>query len=185
MDGPGCGRVDVQAVAGEPGFEPGAGMLADEVGDAGGEGHGESVVADAPGHGIVGVVDEGRAAGDETERIGGGGPIGTYADDGGGSVGEEGVGDDFIGVPAVLMVEAAEFNGADEGNGGGVRGGVGVGDTQAVQEAVAAHEADVGAGDVSGETEVADKGGVDSGGVEAGAGDGDEVGDAGGSMEAS
>ena len=66
-------------------------------------------------------------------------------DQGGGAVGEQGVGDHFLAVPAIVVMQAAELDGAQENAGTGVGLGVGVGGAEAIERAVAAHEADMGA----------------------------------------
>ena len=65
-------------------------------------------------------------------------------DDGRGAVGEEGVGDRSVGLGAVREVQATQLGRAEEDATARLARGEGAGDPQAVQGAVAAHEADVG-----------------------------------------
>jgi len=80
-------------------------------------------------------------------------------------------------VEAVGEVQGREFNGADEHQGGGVCEDGGLGGGECVEGGVAAHETQVLAVDVGAEVEAFDQFDVNARGVEAGAGDGDEVGD--------
>ena len=63
------------------------------------------------------------------------------ANEGGGAVGEQRVGYDAAGVPAVAKVQAAQFHGTQQHVGRRLRAGEGAGDAQGVERTVAAHEA--------------------------------------------
>ena len=57
MDGPGSDFRQVQSMVGQPRFQPRSQVLANQVGDPRGEGHLEPLVADPPGHRVLGIVD--------------------------------------------------------------------------------------------------------------------------------
>ena len=82
---------------GQPALQPRPEVLADEVGNARREGHLETVIADPPSHGILGIVDHGRARSEDLVPSLSG-PFRGDGHDGGRSVGEQGIGDDRIGV---------------------------------------------------------------------------------------
>ena len=90
------------------------------------------------------------------------------------AVGEDRIGNDEITALTILEVEAAELDGNDHNHAPRI-GREGTGHPQAVESAVASHEADVRPGDGRGEPNVGDDLEVDAGIGKAGAGAGDQV----------
>ncbi len=181
MDGPALDVGEFEIAGSEPALAPGFELLLDEGGEFGGKGHFEAVVADAPGHGVA-AVGEVEAFGVEEFPVGGGfvfGELrdGSAEDGGGGAISKEGVGDKFVGGPAVGEVEGAEFDAADEDEGIGIGEDDGARGGEGIEGSVTTHEADVEALDIGREGEAMDEFDIEAGGGKAGAGDGDEVGD--------
>ena len=85
------------------------------------------------------------------------------ADHGRRPVGKQAVGHDMVAVAAVLQVQAAEFDTAHERDGRRVGGDECIGDPQRIEGVMTTHEADVGAGHRSRETERAHELEVDTG----------------------
>ena len=85
------------------------------------------------------------------------------SNDRGGSVGEKCIGHDLVGIPSVLVVQAAEFESAEQHTRGGIRVKKRSGHAQAVERAMAAHEANMCTGHLAGQGQLLDQADVETG----------------------
>ena len=153
---PGPHLVHGEAVRGEPPVEPAAQLALDHARHAGGERHLEPMVADAPGHELRRILEErGAVRGDRPAVVAAAGLRAAHHRSR--AVREDRVGHEPVRVPAVLVVQRAEFHRADEDAGVGIAGRDPVGHAQAVERAVAPHEPHVRALHRAAEAEVADE----------------------------
>src|SRR6185437_1773280 len=102
-----------------------------------------------------------------------------YTDDGSGTVGEDGVGDDPLRIPTVVIMQRAQFDGANEDAGVWLRIGEGAGDAQPVERAVTTHETDMRSLHGRSHAQFVDQFVVHAGRVKARARNSDEVADVG------
>src|SRR5262249_16946025 len=114
----------------------------DQAGHALGEGHLETVIADGPGHGVSRIGDQTRT-GCANLPAASGSEVGGDSRNGSGAIGEKSVGDHFLRVPSVVIVQAAQLDGAKEPSSARVGTGESLGDAQSIESAMAAHKADV------------------------------------------
>jgi len=112
-------------------------------------------------------------------RVSNGVAAGGCPDRGGGAVGEDRVGDGVLRVAAVLEVQGAKLGAAEQHTVIRLALGKGIGDAQAVDRTVAAHEAEVRSRHRGVQLQPIDELVIEPRCVEAGAGHGDEVGDGG------
>src|SRR6516165_5271740 len=117
-------------------------MPSDESRHALGKRHFKIVVADGPSHRVLGVVEHASAAGRDAPSASWSGWL-RHADKCGSSVGEQRVGDHFLRVPLIMIVEAAQFHGAKQDARSSIRCGKAAGDPKSIERTMAAHEADV------------------------------------------
>ncbi len=132
------------------------------------------MVVDRPGHGVERIGQEIGSGRGKSPAIRGRGKRGC-ADDRGGAIREDGVGDDLLRIPAIEVVQAAEFDRTAQHAGRGIGAGKGGGDAQAVERPVAAHEANVRPLGVRRQTQTADQLNIHARGREAGTGHGHQV----------
>src|SRR5271166_6338230 len=117
-------------------------MLADQVRNSRGKAHREALIADTPGHRVFRILDHDRARSKYSMSLRPGGFI-VNGKERGGSVGEKCIGHDLVGIPSVLVVQAAEFESAEQHTRGGIRVKKRSGHPQTVERALAAHEANM------------------------------------------
>src|SRR5947207_14066360 len=112
VDGPAPHFFDIEIIAPEPAFEPGAQMPMDQFRHSGRETHLETVVANSPLHGVDRIGNDRRAVVDDAP------PrrafVRAAADDGSGAIGKQSIRYDLLGVPRVLMVQTAKLNATDQ-----------------------------------------------------------------------
>ena len=162
MDCPGAHPCLVQAMMPQPVLQPRSQMLADQVRDSWGKAHLEPLIADTPGHRVFRIIDHGRARSEDSIAMRPGGFI-VNGNDRGGSVGEKCIGHDLVGIPSVLVVQAAEFESAEQHTRGGIRVKKRSGHAQAVERAMAAHEANMCTSHLAGQGQLLDQTDVETG----------------------
>ena len=142
------------------------------------------MVANRPGH-LIGAIWQHRGTGRqeppggsdrECSRPCSGRAIGGQHR-GGGAIGKQRIGHHPLGVPTQLLVQAAEFEGAEQHPGPGIGLPKGMGHPQAIEGPVTAHEAHLGAGHIRVHRQPLDQVQVESGGLKAGAAHRHQVGD--------
>eukprot|EP00475_Leptophrys_vorax_P019900 TRINITY_DN27232_c0_g1_i8.p2 TRINITY_DN27232_c0_g1~~TRINITY_DN27232_c0_g1_i8.p2 ORF type:complete len:263 (+),score=-2.33 TRINITY_DN27232_c0_g1_i8:312-1100(+) len=181
MDGPTADVLDCQTFLGEEVDHPGLEVLFDQGRDLLGEGHFEAMVADSPAHRSQSLWQDMRAAADDfvfsvsRDLIGGG----AAADHGGGPIGKEGVGDHLFSGPAVVMMQAAEFDRTDQDDRLRIGVDVGLGYSQCVKSTVTSHESDVSARCFGRETQLLNEADIETWSTETAAGNRHEMSDLG------
>ena len=150
MHGPAADRFERQVMVRQPPLQPGSEMRSDQIRDLGGQAHHEAVILNRPRHGLGAGGHQEGATGDPSPQPRRGFhhrrrpcPGGHQS---GGAVGEQGIGHDPFGLPAVLQVQAAELDGAEQHAGLGIGAGEAGRHPQSVEGGMTAHESHMGAG---------------------------------------
>ena len=115
MHGPGPDITQPSLRLGQPAFQPLSEMLTDEFWYAGRQSHFETVISHGPRHRILRFGDQARATRDDVPQL----AVGLcYAPphERCGAVREQGIGNQLFRFPPVLIMEAAEFDSAQQYN---------------------------------------------------------------------
>jgi hypothetical protein len=143
-------------------------VFADKIWNLRRQGHLETMITDAPRHGVLGVREQAGAGGGYAPGIrrtsGSRDP-----NEGRGAIRKESARDNLIGIPTVLEMNAADFDSAQQDACEGIGAGDGANNLQAVQGAVASHEANMSALDSAADCKTLNEPEVHAGSSEAGA----------------